>query len=196
MALSKRVVTLLIISGLIVLLVVKIIQRKNSAINTDNMSSSDNTAISPLPVAPSPPVVPEPTQKARWIRIQRAVGSDYVNISGLIAWDENNNRIRAVSAEVVPNYSPLYPASNLLDDDRTTFVHTTNTSNAYCEIDLGSEYNISKVTIWNRPVVQDRMIGTKLILFSANRIGMTIHPINRSMDEYNIKVFKGGSLDI
>ena len=196
MALSKRSVLIAITSGVLVYLVVKLINKQTV---TTESTIIDNTLITPPPVTPTtapPPSDPAP-QIGRWIRVQRAIGSDFVNIAGLMAFDENNQRIKAVGAEVVQNYNPTsYPVSNLLDDDRSTFVHTTNTENAYCEIDLGAEYKISKVTIWNRLDAPDRMVGTKMIVFAGDRTGMTIHSINRSSNEYNIKVFKGGSRDL
>ncbi|KAA1246210.1 discoidin domain-containing protein [Aquimarina sp. RZ0] len=49
--------------------------------------------------------------------------------------------------------SELYglTASFAVDGDRDSFSHTDNDANAWIEIDLGDQFNINEIKVWNRP---------------------------------------------
>ncbi|KAA1246211.1 discoidin domain-containing protein [Aquimarina sp. RZ0] len=42
-------------------------------------------------------------------------------------------------------------ASFAVDGDRDSFAHTDNDANAWIEIDLGAQFNIKEIKVWNRP---------------------------------------------
>jgi hypothetical protein len=90
----------------------------------------------------------------RWVRIQRFQpynGENYVQISQIIPYDENGNRIPTGIGSIVPPYEDARFTKNeyLWDNNHDSTAITSNAPDAYCEIDLRQNYKISRVDVWN-----------------------------------------------
>jgi len=79
-----------------------------------------------------------------------------INIWQMDVFDKNNNLISQEKPVTGLNILPQFPGSKLVDNTRYTgddnqLIHTAGTSpNEYVEIDLGAEYDISRIVVYNR----------------------------------------------
>ena len=191
---SSSISTTKILIGLIVVTIVIIsvtlglyFGLKNTA--PTSTAPTDNTQVVPVPVLETPVL-------GRWVRVQRVIpvgGENYINISQIIAYDEYGNRIYVSAGSIINPYdqADITRTNSLWDNNPGTIVHTNNMPGVYVEIDLGKNYKISRVDIWNRrDCCHARILGTKLVIIdtSLNETARYTFTVNKS--EYRIKVFQ------
>jgi hypothetical protein len=158
-----------------------------------------------IPVVPVPPSAPPglPVDsllpvRARWVRLARTVGSEYLNVEGLYVYDGNGvdltPRIDAAASTVSPNYSAShFPVSNVWDGNPRTFVLTTDTADAYVELDFATPQTIARVHIQNRSdCCQTRLLGSALILYDDTRREVARFPIDFVAKVYSVWVTPQG----
>jgi Ca2+-binding RTX toxin-like protein len=64
-------------------------------------------------------------------------------------------------------YHSAYDGANAVDDNATTFAHTSNGANEWIEMDLGGSFDISCLVLKNRDVVGYRLNGAVVTLHDA-----------------------------
>ena len=116
---------------------------------------------------PPPPAV-GPGQMVRYLRLQRSIGSDYMNITILEAY-LRSRRWRAIDGIVTPQYGDL-SWMHLNDGDIYTIAQTQNAAFAYMELDLGlGGRKTSRIRVVHRPGEMERSNGVTLYAMNENR---------------------------
>ena len=97
-----------------------------------------------------------------------------INIWQMDVFDKDNNLISQGKPVTGLNILPQFPGSKLVDNTRYTeddnqLIHTAGTSpNEYVEIDLGAEYDISRIVVYNRTnCCWDRIKGARIIISTS-----------------------------
>ena len=62
-----------------------------------------------------------------------------------------------------------YPASNAINGSTSDFSHTYNTGDEWWEVDLGAEYTIDNIVVYNRAGFLERINGATLTVLDADR---------------------------
>lgn len=153
---------------------------------------------SQIPVeTPSKPLL----KTAQFVRLQRTDNRDeYINILEMEVYDGSNNKI---TAGVIPSLGPQYENANvfgpqfMIDSKATVnwgengsgLPHTMNTKDAFMQIDLGSNKEITKVVVKNRlDCCKARIIGASLILISSDGTEIFKESINEVKDVYTFDI--------
>lgn len=106
----------------------------------------------------------------RYVKLQ-ASKEDYMNISEVQVFDSAGTDVargKPVTMSSIYNNSQYGPGANLVDGYSGTFAHTNNDM-GWIQIDLGSNIQLSKITVRNRQdCCQDRLIGTVVLIFDAS----------------------------
>jgi hypothetical protein len=115
---------------------------------------------------------PLPFSKGRYVSIGYINRSSpsWLHVGSLEVFDINNNLIsRGKSVKQTSDHSSgSFPATKAIDEDWVnSFSHTNKGANEFLEIDLGQEYEISRIVVYNRwddVSVKDRLEQAKIII--------------------------------
>jgi hypothetical protein len=125
-------------------------------------------------VTRSVPLAVRAAIKARYVRIRRTVGDDYMNIAEISAF-HGTQMHQIVSGSVVPVFGN-YDWNFLADNNTATFAHTDRSPTAVMTVDLGADFPIDRLLITNRIdlapdlVVQNRIIGSTVTVETSDGV--------------------------
>jgi hypothetical protein len=109
----------------------------------------------------------------RYIRISRRTPG-VVHISEIQAYDAAGKPIPFITASYGPSGDTAnglnnrdFPPINAIDGNFTSFAHTNDNMASFLQVDLGSEFIVSKIEITNREGYEDRMVGTNIEFFNG-----------------------------
>jgi len=109
--------------------------------------------------------------KARYVSIER-VASEYINLSEIQIFDKNGSYLTPTTSTATSTYGnniTTYGSQNLYDRDYNTIYHSAS-RNATDKVilDLGTEYEIGKVIVFNRDdIAWERLIGAALRMYNG-----------------------------
>lgn len=130
---------------------------------------------------------PKPLTRYLRVHLRSSNATDYLNLAGLEAYDAYGNRLR--SSAPVPCYAGnLYgnefPCKNLDDDNRGTFYHSLNDTNAWVEMDLGAGVPCAEVRVYNRQdCCQERLTKFQLSVLSPSRVPVLMAPLTNALEQ-------------
>ena len=96
----------------------------------------------------------------------------YIQIGELMAFDKNGTNLALGKPTTSSGYWGGYQPSNATDNKSNTIFHSTHPPKTtdFWEVDLGKEYNLSRIEYYNRPnCCQDRIIGCTMHLLNKDR---------------------------
>lgn len=140
----------------------------------------------------TPTIGPKPVV-GQFVRIERATGSEVINLGELAVYGPNNQSlIPGATITAGSTYYGMYPPANLIDSQIYTFAHTDPEgppyTNTWMELNLGTNKEISQVVITNRQdCCQDRAIGLRLVI--KNTSGATVYASPAIDTEQNVYTF-------
>jgi hypothetical protein len=109
--------------------------------------------------------------KGRYVSVGFLDVKKIINVLQLDVFDNYNKLISAGKPVTGLNILPQFPGTNLVNDVRYSgadnqLTHTAATSpNEFVEIDLGQEYEISRIVLYNRTsCCADRIVGGHIII--------------------------------
>uniref|UniRef100_A0A6C0D2L1 F5/8 type C domain-containing protein n=1 Tax=viral metagenome TaxID=1070528 RepID=A0A6C0D2L1_9ZZZZ len=126
------------------------------------------------------------SQGVRYISIENSTQNPptYIQIGGLKAFDNTGVNVASKKSTYSSGNWPGLVSSNAVDDDPYTFFHTSDPpkSNQYWYVDLGKEYNLSKIEYNNRiNCCQNRIIGCIMRLY--NNAGLLVRDYRFTSDQ-------------
>jgi hypothetical protein len=111
----------------------------------------------------------------QFIRIVNSTQSvpNYIQIGELMAFDKNGTNLALGKPTTSSgHWSSNYAPSKATDNQKNTSFHSAKppTENDFWEVDLGKEYNLSRIDYYNRHnCCQERIIGCTMHLLNKNR---------------------------
>jgi len=127
----------------------------------------------------------------KFIRIERDGTSNIINIREIEVFDDKGVKLPAnmMKATLGPEYSSTTRADKIIDGDMKTIGHTTNSANAFIQIELNNEIPISKIKVYNRLAsdcngCDTRIRGTILKVLSSNNSVLYSNKITTAKPEY------------
>ena len=114
------------------------------------------------------------SQGVQFIRIMNSTQSvpNFIQIGELMAFDTNGSNVALGKQAKASGQWPGYSPANAIDNDASTIFHSSSPAslNDYWEVDLGKEYNLSRIEYHNRAdCCQERIIGSTMNLLNQNR---------------------------
>lgn len=122
--------------------------------------------------------------RARYIRVERGNSINPVSINAIEAYDIFGTYIKPIIGRSYPLDGENY-GINLLDRNQEKIAKTLNTDDAYVQIDLGKDYTIYMVAIFNVEPYNN-IIGNNLVMFKDDRILTLKYPITSTYSTYYI----------
>jgi hypothetical protein len=134
--------------------------------------------------------------KARYIKIQRTDNkNEAINLLEIEVYDQNNQKI---TTNITPSLNPQYENPNqfgpqflidsLAQNNISRLPHTANSPNAYMQLDLNSDKEISKIIVKNRlDCCKERILGCSLFLINSTNSEIYKKPFSDVQDIYEFK---------
>ena len=133
------------------------------------------------PASDAVPFLPQ----ARYIYIDMSTTGNTLNLQEITAYTIEGYEISAASCTMDSQHTS-FSASNCIDGDLDTMCHNNNGGyNGWLEVDLGAQYNIGVVEVYNRQYCcSDRIDGALLQLWSdSSQTGTLLWEQQFDMDE-------------
>jgi len=130
------------------------------------------------------------TVKGRYVRVELPGDGRYLSLSEVEVFSGRKN----IAPKGKATQSSLWGrgVAQLAIDGNTsgeygdgTITHTAKSTNPWWELDLGRETDVSKVTVWNRASIGERLDGFRLLVLDASRsqtLTASVPKAGRKMD--------------
>jgi hypothetical protein len=111
--------------------------------------------------------------------------NEFLNIAEIEVYDMNNNNIALNKTVTMSSIFPSFEGKLLVDGNRTNFAHTNNGPSEFMEINLGSEFVIKSIKIYNRvDCCKERLNGAKLEIRDSKNNKHEFPQISTTQDIY------------